>query len=171
MPIRSFLLTEYFTFLLKRYDVFRKKQEDQEIFRIISIRDNLWDECLFKIQVVGKATVFDCAPQEIAGNDNFLESFSKKDIRTIVYFATQEIKKPRYRLLTQDVQENLKKIVFKLSQYGSPQFIEKTAEQISLDKALLRQLSQEDAHVVGYTVATEQIIREKSEMEALKKKV
>jgi hypothetical protein len=106
MPIRPFLWIEYLTIVLKKYDVFRKKLESQDRFRILNIKDNRWNECLFKIQVIGKSTVFDCSPQEIAGNDQFLEGFSKKDIRTIVYFATQEIKKPRYKLLTQDVQEN-----------------------------------------------------------------
>jgi hypothetical protein len=161
-------LIEYFGWLLKKYHELQQQIQKQDAFRIVEIKHNKTNECIIKVQIIGKATIFDCTPQEIAANDQLIEGFSKKDIRTITYFATQEIKKPKYKILLQEFREGLGKIIFKLGMRGSAEPVEKTAEQITLDKEFLNKLTQEDAHLVGYTTATEQMLREKEEREKLK---
>ena len=171
MPTKPFLIFEYILSVLKKYDTLRKQYEKKEDLRVIDIRYNQWDECILKIQVTGKATVFDCTPKEIAEDDAVLGKFSTRDIRTISYLATQEITKPQYKVLAQDLQENTDKVIFKLSKHGSPQHTKKSAEEIALDKQLLNQLSQKNAYMIGYTVGIEQMLKEKKEIERLKKQL
>lgn len=161
--------SEYFISLLKKYQELHKKVYRQESFRIVEIISNQDEECIFKIQLIGKNVLFEFSPQEIAGNDQMLEGFSKKDIRTITYHATKEIEKPQYKILSQEFQEETNKTIFKIRKHGSTTSIEKTANQLSLSKELLNQLTQEEAHMVGYVTASEKVANEKAEIEALQK--
>jgi len=168
MNVKPSHLIEYFNWILRKYQEIQQPYTPDS-FRIVDITHNKNGKCILKVQVIGKASIFECTPQEVASNDQLLEGFSKKDIRTITYFATQEIKKPKYKILIQEFRESLNKMIFKLSAPSSAEPIEKTAEQISLDKDLISKLNAEDAHLVGYTTAAEQASREKEEMERLKR--
>jgi hypothetical protein len=161
-------ILEYFTWILKKYQEIQQQTQQLDAFRIIEIKKNKHGECIVKVQLIGKATVFECTPHEIVANDQIIEGFSKKDIRTLTYFATHEIRKPKYKILVQEFSDVLNKIKFKLGRRGSSEPIEKTAEQISLDKEFINKLNSEDAHLVGYVTATEQMTREKEEMERLR---
>jgi hypothetical protein len=169
MSARPSSIFEYLNWLLKKYHEIQQQTQRADAFRIVEIKHNKLNECVVKVQMIGKATVFECTPHEIVANDQVLEGFSKKDIRTLTYFATNEIRKPKYKILVQEFSDVLNKIKFKLGMRGSAEPVEKTAEQISLDKELLNKLNAEDAHLVGFTTATEQMLKEKEEMEKLKK--
>lgn len=171
MNTKSSSLLEYFNWVLKKYQELQQHTHQSDAFRIAEVKHNKADECIIKIQLIGKSTIFECTPNEIVANDQILEGFSKKDIRTLTYFATQEIKKPKHKILVQEFCETLNKIKFKLGMRDSKKPIEKTAEQISLDKELLNNLNAADAHLIGYTTAIEQMVREGDEMESLRKQV
>lgn len=156
---------EYFFLVQKMYEQLRKFNQQKDCFRIIDIKNNQRSECILMIQIIGKATVFEITPQEIVTNDQLLEGFSKQDIRTITYFATQRIKMPNYKILIQEFNADLTTMTFKIGKPGSSEYFFKSANQISLDKDLLNQLTQEDAHRVGYVVAMEQYMREKEELQ------
>lgn len=161
-------LIDYLSFLIKKYhDLLQNQHQLHDAFRIIDIQHNKAEECIVSVQIIGKATVIKCSAQELVKNDTLLEGFSKKDIRTLTYFASQEIKKHKYHILVQEFSDKFDKIVFKLGIRGKQCTIEKTADQITLDKSLLQELNPEDAHLIGYTTATEQLLREKKEMELL----
>ncbi len=163
------LLTEYFNWILRKYlDLQNQTPSRQDAFRIVDIKHKKSGEWIIQVQVIGKASYFTCTPHEIVTNDQLLEGFSKKDIRTITYYASQECKKQNYKILIQEFCEKLNKVVFKIGMRGQAEPIEKTAEQISLDKDLINKLDSEDAHLVGYTTASEMLSKEKMEMERLK---
>ncbi len=161
MSIKPSSFMDYFFQIQKKYEELRNLYNNQEYFRIINIKHNSQNECTIVIQIVGKATFFETTPQEIVANDKLIEGFSKKDIRTITYFATQEIKKPTFKILVQEFNDNLNKMTFKIGKRGSSQAIEKTASEITLDKPLLNQLTPEDALKVGYAIASEQHLKER----------
>jgi hypothetical protein len=164
--MKEALRTNYFFSLFKKLQELQQFIQTQNLFRILSIEKNASDEYFFKIQLIGKSTVFDAAPRELAESDILLEGFSKKDVRIITYYATKEIAQPQYKVLVQEFEDKTHKTLFKLGRRGESSPLEKTAAQISLDKELLKQISQEDAHMVGYTTAMESMQKEK---EAIKK--
>src|SRR3990167_9899295 len=94
------LMFEYTVWFLKKYG--DQQQIQQNIYRVIEVKQSSSGQYKLAIQVIGKSTVIECAPQEIVENDQMLEGFSKKDIRAITYFACEESKKPKYRILVQE---------------------------------------------------------------------
>jgi hypothetical protein len=170
MATKKSLIEEYFGWILKRYHELQQYKQSQEVYRIVDILMDKRGHYTLQIQLSGKSTFFACTPQEVVTNDELLEGFSKKDIRTITYLATKQLNQPKYKIIIQEFCERLNKMIFKLSKSDATEQIEKTADQISLDNGLINRLNPEDAHLVGYTTASEQISKDKMEMEQLKQK-
>lgn len=168
MANRPSAIAEYLELMLKWYQLVNKHMQERSNYRLVDILYDSEGDASLKVQIVGRTTVFECRASEIAVNDNFLEGFSKKDIRTITYLATREISRPKISILAQEIKQIVNQVVFKLSRKGSKETISKTAIELSQDKGLLNQLSPEDAHLVGYVSAGEKIKLEKQEMERLK---
>lgn len=171
MNSKTSLFAEYFNWIFKKYQSLQQHTlAATETFRIADIKQNKNGEYTLQVQIIGKATFFECTPHEIVTNDHLLEGFSKKDIRAITFYATQKIKKPKYKILVQEFCENINKIVFKLGKQDSNEQINKTADEISLDKEMISKLNSEDAHLIGFTTAAETALREKAEMEKLRER-
>jgi len=171
MTSKPFILIDYFNKIIKKYHELHIQTQKQDLFRIVNIKTTKKGEYSLQVQLINKATFFECTPQEIVTNDQLLEGFSKKDIRTITYYAAQDTNKPKYKILIHEFREGLNKVVFKLGKDNSEESIEKTAEQISLDQNLINQLNCTDAHLIGYTTASEFMLKEKAEMERLKEAI
>lgn len=150
---------KYTAWLLKRYS--DQQQIQQNIYRVFEVKQSSFGQHKLAIQVIGKSIVVECTPQEIAENDQMLEGFSKKDIRVITYFACEQNKKPRYKIIMQEFCDAFNKILFKLKNRDSDEIILKTAGQISLDKNLLNNLSQEDVCSISYAAGYEQSFLER----------
>ncbi|OGT36245.1 MAG: hypothetical protein A3F11_06810 [Gammaproteobacteria bacterium RIFCSPHIGHO2_12_FULL_37_14] len=153
------LMFEYTAWFLKRYG--DQQQIQQNIYRVVEVKQSSLDQYKLAIQIIGKSTVVECTPQEIVANDRMLEGFSKKDIRAITYFACEQSKKPKYKIIMQEFCDTFNKILFKLKKYDSDEIILKTAGQISLDKHFINNLSQEDACSISYAAGYEQSSHEK----------
>lgn len=146
---------EYFYSLLSFTQALYKESQKQNAYRIVDINKNKDDEHILTVQVTGKSLPsLEYTPHEIASNNALLSGFSKKDVRTITYFATLETTLPEYRIQEQIFHDD--KILFKLKKRRSKDMINKTAEEISQDKALLANLEQKDAHTIGYTLRSNQ---------------
>ncbi|HSW68874.1 MAG TPA: hypothetical protein VLI69_01780, partial [Gammaproteobacteria bacterium] len=104
----------------------------------------------------GKSTIIECTPEEIVTNDHMLEGFSKKDIRAITYFACEEIKKPKYKIIAQEFSGDLNTLLFKLKKCDGDEVILMTAGQIVLDRELINNLSVEDVRSISYAAGHEQ---------------
>jgi hypothetical protein len=157
---------QYAGWLLKIYSESQKPQSD--IYRIAEIKQTKTDEKKFVIQVIGKSVFIECTPQEIVVDDRMLEGFSKKDIRTIIYLACEQIRKPKYKIVVQEFCEKFNRILFKLKVKNDEDSIEKTANQILLDKSLINGLSQEDIKNVSYIAGYEHSQSEKETMQAVR---
>lgn len=120
---------QYAAWLLKKYNKLKQDQE-HNIYRIVEIKQPSLGEFKLIVQVIGKSTIIECNPKEILINDRMLEGFSKKDIRTIAYFACEQNKKPKYKIIMQDFCEKVNRMVFKLKEIKSNLLLIKTADQI-----------------------------------------
>jgi hypothetical protein len=164
------LTQQYFGWILKKYTEIHQHEMAKEKYRLVDIKQNMTGENILRIQLTGKSVFFTCTPHEVVTNDELLEGFSKKDLRTIVYLATKTVKKPLYRILYQAFFSKLNKVIFKLGN-DTTTSIEKTGDQITLDKSLIRNLDPEDALIVGFATASEQINKDKNEMDRLKREL
>lgn len=151
-------MIQYISWLIeKRHEV----NKQGTLFKISEIKQNRLGEHLVLIQLVNQAVTFLCKPSLLVNDDHLLEGFSKRDIRAITYLATQEIFQPKYQIISQQFSDTLKRIIFKIRKRGSQHLVCKSADQLSHDKSILKQLTQEDAHRVGYVTAVEQSMRER----------
>jgi hypothetical protein len=142
-----------------------KKPQEQHssqttIYRLIEVKQSPTGQVKLTVQFVGKAIVMEYTPQDIVDNDHMLEGFSKKDIRFIAYLACEQSKKPRYKIVMQEFCNTFNRMLFKLKKYDSNEMISKTASQISLDKNLINNLSQEDVCSISYIAGYEQSFME-----------
>lgn len=154
MGLKKFLsLFEYTALFIKQYS---EQQVQQNIYRIAEIKKSPQGLHQLVVQVIGKATVIECTPEEIVLNDRMLEGFSKKDIRAITFFACEQHKKPKYKITAQEFSGDLDTMLFKLKKCDSDEVILKTAGQIALDKNLINNLPQEDVCSVSYAAGYEQ---------------
>src|SRR5437588_10869 len=106
-------LSAYFAWLFKKYRELRLEIQT-ETYRIIGDPDRPEPKDKLKIQVVGTDKIFYWPPEYIAGNDHLLEQFSKMDIRTITYYATEEMHKPKFTILSYGFSDKLKRILFRI---------------------------------------------------------
>jgi len=159
MRFKISLILGYTAWFFKKYS--DQQQFQQTIYRIIEVKQLSSGQYKLIIQVIGKSTVIECTPQEIVTNDQMLEGFSKKDVRAITYFACERASKPKYKIVMQEFCEIFDKIIFKLKKHNSDEVILKTADQISLDKNLMNNLSQEEACSISYVAGYELSFAEK----------
>lgn len=162
------LLQEYLQRLIKQYQVMQT-QTRKDAYRIVGKEIGTDGECHLIVQVIGKAITLKAKPQELAADDRMLEGFSRKDVRVITYYACTELKQSKRKIIVLRFCNNLNKMIFGIKKRGTEDIEQKTANEISLDKALLSELSQEDAHMVGFTTASEQVLRDKAVIDKLAK--
>lgn len=168
MQFRKILsVFEYTSWLFKQCS--EQQNQRNDIYRIIEVKNPSSSQCKIVVQIIGKSMLTEYTPQEIVADDRLLEGFSKKDIRAITYFACGQLKKPKYKIVVQEVCEKFNKILFKLKAQHNDEVIVKTAAQISLDKNLINGLSQEDIQNISYVAGYENSQNEKNEMEIANK--
>ncbi len=168
MTKRHRSIVAYFTRLLRQ---FRKVQQKRDIFRIVDMEQGRGGKYKLVVQIVGKNITYKITPEEILADDKMLEGFSRQDVRNLTYLACQikaEPNAPKSRILVQEFCDNYNRMMFSISRPDDEAVVMKSASEISLDKDLLAELSQEDAHMVGYTTATEQMLEEQKLKERLK---
>lgn len=142
----------------KTYQQAYERINPPAIYRIVDIKKNQKQETILSVQVIGKAVVFHYSPVDIVRDDRLLESFSKQDVRTITWFAQQELTAPKFAVTTQMTDGD--QTIFRLQKTGETKYVEKNAQQISLDPDVVKSLSAEDAHLIGYVSASEKTLTE-----------
>jgi hypothetical protein len=154
-PTKLVSIQAYLRWVIAQYQTFQQ-QTQQDAYRIVAQEISKDGQCRLTIQVIGKSITFKAYPEEIAADDQMLERFSRKDVRTITYYACQEIKKPKARIIWHEFAEKLNKIVFRIKKKNHENLLEKTADQISLDKELI------------FTTGSEHVHQEKLQIKKLK---
>lgn len=164
-------LGQYLAWLFQKYQELKQEMPLTDTYRIIDKLDSPADAPLkFKIQIIGTDKTVNWSPEYIVKNDQLLQGFSKLDIRTITYYACEEINKPKLTILSHSFSDKLKKIIFRVKDRKANQIIEKSASHFLQNNDFVNQLSQQDALRVGYVGATEAADREKDTLEKFKEK-
>jgi hypothetical protein len=94
-------------------------------------------------------------------------SLTPCDICTLACLGYISLQRPTYKIIAKHWTDDDETVVFALQCSASKTIITKTAIEISNDKPLLASLSAEEAHQVGYTLATEHIQQEKRLMQQI----
>jgi len=145
-----------------------KNDPIQYPYRVVSISMDDNENYLATVQLVGKGQAFQIKPEEILSNDDMTMSFSQKDIRMLTYLGYLSVHSPKYKILAQRLSEKDNKIIFAVKKRGEKTPIIKTAAEISVDHNFIEGLNQHDAHMIGYTAATEQLFDDQEQIQQLK---
>lgn len=136
-------------------------------YRILTIDKDEEGDYTVLVQLVGKPHAFKMKPEAILADDKLTDSFSPRDIRTLTYLGYLGVSSPKYKILAQRLSEKDKKLVFAIQEKGSKKPIIKSADEITADPDFLKSLDQKDAHMIGFTTASEQSVTEKRVKEQL----
>jgi hypothetical protein len=155
-------ISNYIKWMIEAYAELRAEQAGQVTHRIVEHNKDASGQHEITVQISGKNLVFKTSPQEIMADDRLLESFSKKDIRLLTYLACEDIKEPTHEVLGQKFIRNMNQFFFKLKHGKTGEEMEKSAEEISANPELIKQLSPQDAHKIGFVAAGDSVKKEKS---------
>ncbi len=155
-------LNYYVKWIIETYAQMRAEQASNVMRRVIGYNKTSDKKYEVSIQLIGKSVAFKSNPRELLSDDIMLESFSKKDIKLLTYLACENAKAPTHEILGQKFIRNINKFLFRLKHNKTGIEIEKSAEEISSDPHLIKELSPEDAHKIGYVTANEQFKLEKN---------
>ena len=145
-----------------------QKKTYTPFYKLIEIMQE--NDCYFvMIKVVNKNITFQARPEEILGNNALVDKFSPRDIRTLTYLGYLGINSPRYKILAQTLSTNTDKMIFSLKRRGENEVIKKTADEILNEDGIISHLNSNDAKIIGYTIATENMLQEKIQKEELLK--
>ena len=141
-----------------------RKESYRPRYRVAEIQQND-DHHMVTIQVINKNILYKAKPEDILSKDKFVDCFSPKDIRTLTYLGYLGINTPKYKILAKRLSKENDKFTFALKERGNKKIITKTAFEISNEKSILKSLPVQDAHLLGYTLASESFIDERKQKE------
>jgi hypothetical protein len=119
------------------------------------------------VQLTNKSQVFKMKPEEILADDSLTDCFSQRDVRTRTYLGYLGINSLKYKILAKRLSEKDNRFVFTIKERSTDQPIVKTADELSKEEEIISSLNQKDAHMIGYTSASEQTAIEKAELKKL----
>lgn len=151
--------------MLKKYHELNVEIRTNNQFRILDIIDDPNQFCQIKVQVVGTDKTPYWLALDIVADDDLLEGFSKKDIRTITYHACEDKKKPKFKLLSCHFSETNNSTIFNFKQFASDGILKKTSTEIASQKNIINEMNSSDAHTIGYMRAYEESIKERAWLE------
>jgi len=133
------------------------------LYRVVSIEKHQHGDYKAVVQVIGKSTVFKMKPEEILADDKMTDQFSPRDVRTLTYLGYLDINSPKYRILAKNLSEKDNSMLFALHKKGEKNLYIKTASEISQNKEIIKQIDQQDAHMIGFMTASDAMLRENIE--------
>ncbi len=139
----------------------KKSLQSTTLYKIVDIKTDKDNNTILIVQLSKRNIVYKFTPKDILADNTLLEGFSKLDIRTITYLACNP-NKPKTKILTQEFNEKLNSMVFGIQRSGNKKILKKTANEISIDKPLISELTPEEALMVGYMLADESVSQEKN---------
>lgn len=162
----------------KYLQVFKKiiltlKEASQKIaytpaYRILEILKDEEDNYSVNIQLIGKNRTFYAKPEELLAEDDMVDLFSPRDIRTLTYLGYLGINAPKYKLLANRLVDD-NKLVFALKKRGEKGILIKTPLEILKEKEIMASIDSHDAKTIAYSIATESFQEEKKAKAQLNK--
>lgn len=156
MNLKSSNLSGFISKILQQYMQLKQELQQQQAYKIVGKETSEDGKLLLTVQLSGKSVTFKATADEILADDNLVECFSSKDVRTMTYLACEKkFNKPKNKIVFRDFCIKLNQMIFGVKKPGSEEINSKTAAEISADKDLLNDLEAKDAHMVGYMAASE----------------
>lgn len=156
--------------MFKQMRELNKKESYTPLYRVTEIFQDEEGDYMVQVQIISKSLAFKARPEELLAKDNIVDQFSPRDVRTLTYLGYLGINSPKFKILAQRLSESNDKLIFAIKKKGHAKLIIKTADEIVTEKEILENLKPEDAHLVGYTFATEHVLDEKFEKQKLRGK-
>lgn len=147
----------------------RAKMRYLPTYKLAEIIQNDENDYTVVVQLVNKSSFFYAKPEELLADDKMVDLFSQRDIRALTYLGYLGINSPKYKILAKKLAAGTDKFVFAIKKKGDKNIITKTADQIINEKDIIASMHPEDAKTIGYTVATEDVLEEKKQIEELLK--
>ncbi|MCW5589910.1 MAG: hypothetical protein KIT27_09660 [Legionellales bacterium] len=144
-----------------------KSESLTPLYRVVSIEEISEGEYSATVQIINTNRLLPMKPEAVLADDKLTNCFSPTDVRTLTYLGYLGINSPRYKILAKRLLEKEKKLIFAIKEKGSNKILTKTAEEITADPDLIRNLNQSDAHSIGYTYGSQSMRSEKEEMDRL----
>lgn len=110
------------------------------------------------IQIIGKSNTFIAKPEELLMDNAVVDLFSPQDVRNLTYLGYLGINNPTYKILAQKFSAENEQTLFAILKKGETQHCAITAADISSSQEIVRGLSQQDAHKIGFIAGIEQAI-------------
>lgn len=158
---------------IKYINISRSRHHEmyRPIYRIVNIEKDEANEYYVTIQIIGRSVTYKTKPEELLSDDRLVNLFSPIDIRNLTYLGYLGINSPKYKILAKRLSEQSNEMLFAIHKKGSKKHTVITAKEISNNYEIIRGLNQEDAHMIGFTTATEQVVIEQLQKEQLIKKL
>jgi len=147
-----------------------RERGSDPVYRVVNIEQDNLQDYYATIQIVGKNITFKAKPEDILADDAMTDKFSPRDVRNLTYLGYLGINAPKYKILAKQMTQD-NRVVFAVHKKGSKKVEVKTADELSTNEEILTNLNQKDAHMVGYTTASEQEQLLKLEKERLRKSI
>ncbi|MCD8525489.1 MAG: hypothetical protein LRY67_07225 [Gammaproteobacteria bacterium] len=129
-------------------------------YKVHSIDQDENDNYIVKIQIIRKSLCFDTTPEKILSSDRITNKFSPTDIRTLTYLGYLDINSPKYKIMAQKLAEN-DQLVLLLREKKKNKLETKLPSEISINKENIKNFDSNDAHLIGYAQAMEDLAKEK----------
>lgn len=148
-------ISGYIAWFLQQYQELGKNSQPTTQYRLVETKKKSNGEYQLSFQLIGKAVIFKSSPEEILANEKAIEYFSSKDIHTITQLVCQREQESKLKIVSKQFSEKLNTLIFKIKSSSNGEINEKTALNLSKDYNIIKNLSPEDAHAIGYAAAKE----------------
>jgi len=109
------------------------------------------------IRLIGKATIFKMRPNEILENDDLMETFGPKDIRTLTYLGYHNMNDPKYKIISEKTAKGGEKL-YLVKQKGNNK-IQPFKHEDMISEKIRKNLDVNDAFKLGKENNTQEMIK------------
>jgi hypothetical protein len=98
--------------------------------------------------------------RDIVVDNEFLDGFDKKTIRTLTYMATVERLKPDYSIVVHEMTDKIDDYLLEIKSKQSGATFKKSPSEISKNKQLIDQFNPIEASRIGYMAGVHETVKE-----------
>ena len=154
-------IKSYFSKTLTLFrSLFASKSAWEPSYRVLSIERNKDDDYDVVVQIIDKSHTFKMKPEEILADDQMTSAFSPLDVRALTYLGYLGINSPKYKILANRLSEQDQQFIYAIKEKGKKQTIVKTSNEIAVDRDFIANVSQDDAHRIGFTAGAHSVKKE-----------
>ncbi|MBV8802446.1 MAG: hypothetical protein JO131_05710 [Gammaproteobacteria bacterium] len=176
----SNIFGSFFKKIINQYKILIKNIRITKPLRIIEINQlsSIPGETKFIIQITNKNVIFALSAAEIINKNFDLNDFPpfhanivrQAALGKLLDFLSSSETEPLYKIISKKLDLTKKEFIFTIETKEKILF-NRTAEELSKDNNLLRNMNIHDIYDIGYTQGSEQILKEKTALLLIKKQI